>query len=291
MGKYRERSYNNWSEDSVRLILTVSQTAKSMYYYIQEVGYFKAFENYYTERENLSSFLVVYTLSGSGILKYRNREYRLMPGQVFFIDCMEYQFYQTSGRLPWEFLWVHFNGGASLAYFNQYIKNGTSVTGVRDEAVMKSIFWSMLETSRTRDYKTEAIASKLITDLLTELLISSCVNHTMLHAVPHYIHDVIRYIDKNYTQRITLDNLSESFAVNKFRLQKEFKRHIGLTPNDYVINCRLNRAKELLKYSDLSVSEISYRVGIENVSHFINLFKKSEHKTPLTFRSEWKGCM
>lgn len=165
------------------------------------------------------------------------------------------------------------------------------MTGVRDEAVMKSIFWSMLETSRTRDYKTEAIASKLITDLLTELLISSCVNHTMLHAVPHYIHDVIRYIDKNYTQRITLDNLSESFAVNKFRLQKEFKRHIGLTPNDYVINCRLNRAKELLKYSDLSVSEISYRVGIENVSHFINLFKKSEHKTPLTFRSEWNGCM
>jgi AraC-like DNA-binding protein len=271
------------------MALTAGQRAKSMYYYAQEVGYFKAFENYYTERENLNSFLIVYTISGDGLLDYMGKEYTIMPGQAFFINCMEYQFYKSSANVPWEFLWIHFNGSASLAYFNQYIKTGTPVAGVRDGSMIKTILWDIIEASRNRDFKTEVLMSKLITDLLTELLISACLTNTAVSTIPKYIHDVLAYIEKNYTERITLNNLSERFAVNKFCLHKEFKQHIGLTPNEYVINCRLNCAKELLKYADLSVNEISSRVGIENVSHFINLFKKSEHKTPLTFRNEWNS--
>ncbi len=65
------------------------------------------------------------------------------------------------------------------------------------------------------------------------------------------------------------------------------KRHIGYTPNEYLILTRMNRAKEQLRTTDLPISEISYNVGIENVSHFINLFKKNEGTTPGAFRKAW----
>jgi len=127
----------------------------------------------------------------------------------------------------------------------------------------------------------------LITIILTELLIIHYTNSVNEKETPDYIKDIIKYIEKRFTEKITLDDLAMKFALSKFCLHKEFKKHIGITPNQYIINCRLNYAKDLLKYSNLSVSEISYQVGIENISHFINLFKKIEHKTPLVFRKEW----
>ena len=57
---------------------------------------------------------------------------------------------------------------------------------------------------------------------------------------------------------------------------------------EYQIELRLSYAKELLKYTDLPVNEIAERCGINQASHFINLFKSREHITPLQFRKSWK---
>jgi AraC-like DNA-binding protein len=55
-----------------------------------------------------------------------------------------------------------------------------------------------------------------------------------------------------------------------------------------MINIRATKAKELLKYSDQTILEISHLVGIDNVSYFINLFKDRTGLTPLSFRKSWQ---
>ena len=124
---YRQKSCNHWSEDSVWRMPYTTPQAKKMLYYIQEAGDFTAYSQYYTERENLNSFLIVYTLSGDGKLLYRKNEYPLRAGSVFFINCMDYQLYQNDSKYPWHFLWIHFNGCSSLAYFEEFMKGGTPV--------------------------------------------------------------------------------------------------------------------------------------------------------------------
>lgn len=62
---------------------------------------------------------------------------------------------------------------------------------------------------------------------------------------------------------------------------------MGVTVNEYVVLTRIAHAKELLKYSDLSVNEITFEVGMNNVTHFINLFKAREQMTPLAYRKIW----
>ena len=69
--EYLERFSSDWSEDSLRLIVTPSALAKSIYYYVQDTGYFKTSYPYFTERANLNSFLLVYTVSGQGLLRYQ----------------------------------------------------------------------------------------------------------------------------------------------------------------------------------------------------------------------------
>lgn len=68
-----ERGAHVWSDDSIRMILTPSRTAKSLYLYTQEVGYFKTEYPYYSERQNLNSFLIIYTVSGQGSLDYEGQ--------------------------------------------------------------------------------------------------------------------------------------------------------------------------------------------------------------------------
>jgi AraC-like DNA-binding protein len=93
---------------------------------------------------------------------------------------------------------------------------------------------------------------------------------------------------RDYRQRLSLEQLAKDCAVNKYHLAKQFKRHTGFSPGEFLISLRMTAAKALLKETDLTIAEIADAVGIEHVSHFINLFKRRVSITPLRFRQQWK---
>lgn len=289
MDSFKERAILDWSEDSVRLIVTPSITAKSTFFYVQEIGYFRTKPKYLTEREHLNSYLVVFTLSGKGYLKYKGRPYTLLPNQAFFIDCMEYQYYETDKDNLWEFLWVHFNGATSRGYYEQFEKSNSPVITLDKNSAVPPIIYQLIEVHRQKDIRTEALSSKLLVNLLTELLLSANDQDPLSPFLPDYIRIVMRDMERRFNEKITLDQMSKKYAVSKFHFAKEFKKYTGFTPNEYVINCRITYAKELLKYSSIPVADIGEKVGINNISHFINLFKEREEMTPLAFRKKWRG--
>jgi glyoxylate utilization-related uncharacterized protein len=88
----------DWTEDSVRLIATPSGLAKSAFFYVQEIGHFYAREHYYTEREHVQSFLMVYTIQGGGKLSYRGETHSLRAGQVFFLIAVNISIIKRAAR-------------------------------------------------------------------------------------------------------------------------------------------------------------------------------------------------
>lgn len=80
---YWEKANHSWSEDSSRVILTPSQRIRNLFFYIQEIGHFKAHIPYFTERENLPSYLIKFTLAGEGFLTYEGENYTLKAGDLF----------------------------------------------------------------------------------------------------------------------------------------------------------------------------------------------------------------
>lgn len=234
---YRERYSAGWSKDSVRLFHVASAFAKSTYFYVQECGYFQTDDTYFTERENLNSYLLVYTLSGSGILHYQGREFSLEKGDCFYINCMEKHLYFTRPKHSWELLWIHFNGPVALGFYEKFAENGFQT-------------------------------------------IQSMTNNATHLLLPEPIKQVIIDIKHNFKSDLSLQSLASRHNISKFHLSKEFKKYTGCTAMEYIIANRLAYAKELLKYSDLSVSEITERIGMHNISHFIHLFKAREGMTP-----------
>lgn len=288
MNRYLENAAYEWSDDSVRLIATPTVMAKSMLFYVQEAGLFQTKPGYFTERENLNSYLIVYTLQGKGTLKYKGKTYTLTAGSLFFIDCMAYQYYETNANDLWKIVWVHFNGNTSQGYFHHFMRQGTPVVQLSSEHRIPGIIQNLIRNLQQKDAGSEWKNSKLLVDLLTEVLLSSGKQWTVYEQVSEQMDDIIRDLEKRFHEPIQLDELSARHAMSKFQLAKKFKAYTGFAPLEYVIRLRINYAKEMLAYSDMPVSEISETAGVENVSHFINLFKAREGVTPFAYRKAWR---
>lgn len=95
---------------------------------------------------------------------------------------------------------------------------------------------------------------------------------------------VQRYIGEHFRSPLTLEGLSREFYVSRYYLSRLFKSVTGYGIQTYLQLCRINEAKRLLQFTDLSVNDICFSVGYKDVNHFIRLFHRQEGITPLKFR-------
>ncbi len=100
---------------------------------------------------------------------------------------------------------------------------------------------------------------------------------------------VLRYIDENLDQKITLQSAAGHIYKNSSYLSRLFKQHTGMSFTDYLIRRRLDTATELLENTNLSVEEISEKIGIDNVSYFYQFYKRETGKTPRDIRRRGGG--
>ena len=285
--EYFENYTTGWSSDSIRLMPTASETAKRLFFYIQECGYFQTDASYYTERAHLNSFLVIYTVSGKGILQYEDSCYELAPGSACLINCNYHHFYKCQKNGTWEFLWMHFNGTNARGYYEEFAKNGFRLLHCKDTFLMERTLRRIIAIHQKTDATTELLSSQLITDVLTEFLTDTCTYSQDSFILPPAVLAAKRYIDKHFKEPLTLDALAEMLHISKFHLSHEFKKYIGMPILEYMICARLSYAKELLRFSRLSVTEIAYEAGMNQPSYFIRIFKKRESMTPNQFRRQW----
>lgn len=88
----------------------------------------------------------------------------------------------------------------------------------------------------------------------------------------HKVQPILAYVQQNYQNRITLDSIAQQFYMSKYYLCHVFKDVTGFGLNEYIINLRILKARELLR-QDLSVQQVGEIVGFSNNSHFIRTFK------------------
>lgn len=91
------------------------------------------------------------------------------------------------------------------------------------------------------------------------------------------------YIDKNYNKEITLDEISREACVSPHYFSRLFKEETGENYIDYLTNKRIDKAKEIMEDSDLSIKEICFHIGYNDPNYFSRLFKRIEKVTPTEY--------
>jgi len=280
------------TEDSRWEFVTPGSFAKENLLYLQEVGLFRSGPGYFTEREGLSSYLIKLTLAGRGILEYCGEKRELRPGSLFWIDCTAHQRYYTDpeeGR--WEVLWVHFSGATAEAYYRAFLRaTGGSAAAFpasfpRTERILRDLL--ALGEKHVLSPEADIRASCLLTDLFLECMEGRAMTPPAPE-LPDYLVRVREVIDEHYARKLSLAELGRQVNVSPFHLERRFKQAFGLSPADYLALVRLNRAKELLRGTALTIGEVAESIGADE-SYFIARFKKSEGVTPGEYRRTWRG--
>ena len=284
---YWEKANHSWSEDSSRVILTPTQRSRNLFFYIQEIGHFKAPTPYYTERSHLPSFLIKFTLSGEGLLTYQGKQYHLRAGDLFFIDCQEYQRYQTISDIPWEMDWIHLYGQNISSFYQEFIRDGEHTchtTTVPLKNKIHRLITQLIHMQQGANARTDFQSSLNIHELLNELILQKYQMDFEEADIPVYIRELQQYLEAHFKETITLKQLEQHFLLNKYQLSKDFSKYIGSPPIDYLINKKLSYAKDLLRYTDFSIRAIAEEIGIDNSAYFSRLFKSKTGLSPRDFR-------
>lgn len=95
------------------------------------------------------------------------------------------------------------------------------------------------------------------------------------------------YLKSNFSKKISLSDLAKTIGISPSGLIKKFRKQLGITPQRYLSELRLQRAKDLLTNTALSVSQISEETGFESVYYFSKFFKKETGDSPSEYRKKY----
>ncbi len=104
-------------------------------------------------------------------------------------------------------------------------------------------------------------------------------NENQLIKTPAILKDVIDYINRHFSESISLEQMAKKFNISKSHLSSYFRKYIGVSPYEYLLNVRLEQAKRLLTHGG-SITDVCYACGFSDYSHFIQFFKKRTGMTP-----------
>lgn len=274
---------------SNRIIYTPSNFAKTNLLHLQETGELQAQKPHTSSRENLLSYLFFIVLNGSGNLVYDGIEYHLTTGDCIFIDCKKAYSHRSSDEL-WTLKWVHFYGPNMNGIYEKYVERGGSpVFHPENMQPFQSLLEQLFEIAGSEDYVRDMRISEKITSLLTLLMAESWHPESKTHigSKKQSLQHVKDYLDQHYQEKIALDNLADKFFINKFYLTRIFKEQFGISVNNYLAQIRITHAKQLLRFSDLTIEQIGRECGIDEPAYFARVFKKVEGTSPGEYRRRW----
>lgn len=262
---------NESCHEKTTLMSLPTERAKQLLYYAQWVGHFLCKRDFYINRQNLDSHLLLYTAGGSGIIKYKHTSYRLKRGDVLLLNCLEPHEYYPDGD-GWEFRYIHFNGAesASLCSFITSSR-GTVIENCEGLEHLFCAVYDGVESSAR-----ESSISSAIYEILMRL--------TDVEERYDPLKSAISYIAKEYSRGIGVGDVARALHLSRSYFSMEFKRRAGISPGKYIDNYRLEAAKNLLLTTSDSIYEIASACGYADSASFIRAFSRVTGKSPNKYR-------
>lgn len=285
MGKYDEKI----SDNSVWITATPTEFAKTLPFYITEAGHFTAEKEYVVQRETHDSFLLLYTIGGEGAVKSGNFELSLTRDFAVIIDCHTPHEYHSISE-EWEFLWIHFGGSGVIPLLDITYPNSSvrAVCMERAEDFYKRIN-DIIDEVKQNDIAAHIHISSHMHSIFNAVCLAALEkdNANIKRSGANDVRAVIKYIEKNYFNPITVDDMIDDIHISKYHFIRRFKRAMGITPYSYLTNYRINISKTLLRSTDKTISEIAGICGFLDTSNFVTHFKKHTGQKPLQYRRDF----
>ena len=286
----RELFDNEGVTRSRRTIHTPSSFARKHLLYLQETGKLQSLKSHTSEREGLESFLFLVVERGSGTLTYEGREYQLKAGDAALIDCRNHYSHRAAESEQWELLWAHFDGARAEAVIPViYKENGASPVFEFGDNVQDALL-IMDELLRLKENR--GLLEELRADNILGKILILCLKKTEKSRTDNLSADRVReYLNGDeavFSGNGALKSMMKArFGKDYDEIDAAFKDKYGIDMAAYLENRKLNKAKELLRFTIRPISEIAEDLGMSDEESFCRLFSEKEEMLPDEYRKKW----
>ncbi len=149
---------------------------------------------------------------------------------------------------------------------------------------VKNIMTEMFKYNNTGDLCDEQMFLMLLGSLLT--FFAKKVPKETIYKDNMLIDRIIKYMENNFEQEITLEILAKQFFVSKYEISRMFTKNVGISFVEYLTRIRIENSKKLLQDTSLSITRISEMAGFHSSSNFARVFKKATGISPVQYRRE-----
>ena len=236
-------------------------------------------------------YLFHYILSGTGTLmaddsKGVTQTYSIKSMQGFMIFPNQITTYVADEQLPWEYVWLEFDGLRVKSLLDTIgLSLDKPVYHARNKSLREDMANEMLYISRHKDESPFHLIGHLY--LFLDYLLRSAADEQLEHGSKlreFYIHEALTYIEHNFQNEITIEDIAGVCGLNRTYFGKIFKEALGKTPQEFLLNYRMLKAAELLKLTSLSIGDVGLAVGYANQMHFSRAFKNNYGISPREWR-------
>ncbi|MBQ7799045.1 MAG: AraC family transcriptional regulator [Oscillospiraceae bacterium] len=230
-------------------------------------------------------FLVVYIKEGQATLLSHKDKIRLTGGSLFVMFPNEKIHYVVDKNTLWTISWVGLYGNMVYDLCESVgITPENPVKNVKNIGhALSSIFEGIYQLSLSRDQHDKLSVISLLYQFFSVLTSDNATKASV-----DYDEEAIRLIDYNYDKNISVESIADRLFINKSYLSRLFKSQKGITPKEYLIKKRLDRAADLLTNSTVSVNTIAASVGLSDPLYFSRIFKKYTGLSPSEYRQRYK---
>lgn len=236
----------------------------------------------------LKEYQLIYISKGGGYFESRScKRQQIKAGTVILLFPNEWHTYEPDKETGWFEYWVGFDG----IHIDNRVKNGffSPRSPIFHLGFNPSII-SMYEDIANLAQEERTGYQQLISSIVLYILGSVYYKNKNLKFNDTFAINKIdeaKYIMKQEIENNTSpEEIAKRLGVSYSWFRKMFKQYVEISPAQYQLNLKFLRSKELLNTTNLSITEITYRLNFETASQFSTFFRKKEGIPPLQYRKE-----
>jgi AraC-like DNA-binding protein len=226
----------------------------------------------------------LYISEGSGRLRSFEGEFPIRQGSLISLLPGEKHLYFPESETGWTEYWIGFSGTSPREWVEQgLLEKVITIHPMLNQKELLSAFEETIGFARNQNYAFQVLAASCIMRILAYLIEN---RHLQRDREDYDLIEQAKIIfAKNIYYPIDMDELTTILGINYQQLRDRFREKTGLSPYQYFLQMKINKAKELLTEGTLSIKEISYKLAFDSPYYFSRLFKKKTGAAP----SQWSN--
>lgn len=232
-----------------------------------------------------TSWMLHFILSGKGTYYCRGKEFHLKKGDFFLMIPGEKIYYQADQNDPWTYCWIGLQGIKAKEYMERSFLPEKLVAHTEEDSPLMKIVRMLehIEYGPNTDLYLNALAYMLVYEIDQAYPRKNASDHP---TADEYTESILTYVEQNFDQPLSINGISEYFALDRTYIHRLVKKAIGMSLSEYILSLRLANACSYLAFSDLSVSEIAHSVGYTDSLTFSKIFRKKKGMSPMAYRAK-----